>query len=608
MGMNNFTGGNPNTPSGGGIGGGMSNPFASIGAKDDMDPMEFLIDYNAKYGKAGKAMFRDEVVNQTMAVLIGKNKPNALLVGNAGVGKTKIVEDIAYRIVNNDPIVPDRLKKMTIYELPLSNIVAGSSYVGQLEEKAKCVLEFASDPKNNAILFIDEIHQLMGSETYSKIAQILKPALARGDIKVIGATTLQESTTLSDDPALNRRFSRIIVDELTKAQTIEILRVAKAGFIQHYGNKVLINDDTLPAVVNIADQFTTAGNHRPDNAITLLDRTCGDAIIARKVQEEAVKNDPALLQALQANPLVPITERQLRMTAMHLMTGHAKRDELDVDKLIEDLSVIKGQDDILKSVVDRLRRAQSNLFPRKTPITFLFAGASGVGKTEVTKIIANELTGMPPITLNMTEYHSPASINRIIGAPAGYVGSDSHAELPFDCLESNPYQIILLDEFEKADRAVQRLFMGAFEEGYIKTSKGRTVDFSKAIIIATTNASHSAGSSRRIGIASVQNDDEAAIARNTVESLAGWFDMELLNRFTKIFSFHQLEKHHYREIVADIYRREMARIKAENRSVKMDDELADDALDEIVENTYIAKFGARPARKAVQDYIEANAI
>ena len=241
------------------------------------------------------------------------------------------------------------------------------------------------------------------------------------------------------------------------------------------------------------------------------------------------------------------------------------------------------------------------------PMDRLLCGDVGVGKTEVTKIIAEEMTGVKPITLNMAEYHSPASINRIIGAPAGYVGSESHAELPFDTLESNPYQVILLDEFEKADRSVQRLFMNAFDEGNIKTSKGRTVDFSKAIIIATTNASHTTGATHALGFVS-DNTNKANAHRSTVDTLANWFDTELLNRFTMILTFHELSRDVYRDIVADIYKREIARIKHEYRSVKMADELDDATLDTIVDETYVPKFGARPAGRAVQDYIESNPI
>lgn len=602
MGMNNFTGNTSGNTGANGLPAGMQNPLAPQGAPD---ATEYLINYNDKFGQTGKAMFRDSVVSQTMAVMLGKNKPNALLVGQAGVGKTKIVEDIAYRLVAKDPSVPDKLLGSVIYELPLSNIVAGSGIVGELEEKAKAVIDFISDPANHAILFIDEIHQLVGgSQIYDKIAQILKPALARGDMKVIGATTLQEATNLTADPALNRRFSRVIVDELTNEQTVEILEKSTGSYIKHYNNKVAIDNAILPMVVEIANQYGAAGNHRPDTAITLLDRACGDAIVARKAQEVAAANDPAILQAIKATPFVAITAKQLKRTAITLMTGHAKKDALDKDEMMKKLDVIKGQDDIIKEVVDRLAKDDKALYPRTKPLTFLFAGSSGVGKTEVTKIIAEELTGVKPITLNMPEFHSSASINRIIGAPAGYVGSDSHAELPFDVLESNPYQVILLDEFEKADRSVQTLFMGAFDEGCIKTSKGRLVDFSKAIIIATTNASHTTGKSTHIGFNAV--DDSANARRQAIADLAGWFPPELLNRFNMVLTFHDISKDDYKDILADTYKRDIARIKANHR-ITLPDELDDATLDNMVKETYVPEFGARPAKRAIRDYIEENA-
>lgn len=598
MGMNNFTGNNNQ----GGIPAGIQNPFAP---QDALDATDYLINYNDKFSQTGKAMFRDAVVAQTMAVLLGKNKPNALLVGPAGVGKTKIIEDIAYRLVAKDPSVPDKLLGSVIYELPLSNIVAGSGIVGQLEEKVKAVIDFISDPDNNAILFIDEIHQIVSNNsTYDKIAQILKPALARGEMKVIGATTLQEATNLTTDPAFNRRFSRVIVDELTNEQTVEILAKSTGSYIQHYNNKIAIDNAILPMVVEIANQYGAAGNHRPDTAITLLDRACGDAIIARKAQEVAAANDPVVLQAIKATPFIAITAKQLKRTAIALMTGHAKKDALDKDEIMRKLEVIKGQDDIIKQVVDRLAKDDKALYPRTKPLTFLFAGSSGVGKTEVTKIIAKELTGIKPITLNMPEFHSSASINRIIGSPAGYVGSESHAELPFDVLESNPYQVILLDEFEKADRSVQTLFMGAFDEGYIRTSKGKLVDFSKAIIIATTNASHTTGKSTHIGFDVV--DDTASAHRQAIADLSNWFPPELLNRFNMVLTFHNISKDDYRKILADTYKRDIARIKTNHR-IALPDELDDATLDNMTKETYIPEFGARPAKRAIQDYIEENA-
>lgn len=603
MGLNNFTGGS---------GSGDLNPpgspmtpinFPSFGG--DIDVMEYIINYNKKFKTTGQCLFRDELIQQTLSVLIGKNHPNALLVGAAGVGKTKIVEDIAFRLANNDPLIPDRLKGCTIYELPLSNIVAGSGIVGQIEEKIKAVIDFMTDPKNKAIMFIDEIHMLVNdSQTYEKIAEILKPALARDDMHVIGATTLQESNNLLDNPALSRRFSRLIVDELSREQTVEILKKSKVSFFNHYNNKVIVDDDTLETVAAVADEYKTAGSHRPDNAITLLDRAMGDAIINRKVMELKAQNDPTMLQAIQSIPNVPVTEKQIRTTALRLMTGFNKKDALNIDRLKDKLSVIKGQDEIIEKVIKLIKRNDLSIFPKTKPLTILFAGASGVGKTEVTKIIADELTGVKPIILNMTEYHSSASINRIIGSPAGYVGYESHAELPFDCLESNPYQIILLDEFEKSDKSVQRLFMSAFEDGNIKTSRGKVIDFSKSIIIATTNAGCY---EQKAALGFVESNTQST-PDTTVEKLSKWFDTELLNRFTAIFTFNNLSVDIYKEIVVNKYHSEVARIRAEKPRIKLNNDIPNDKLDEIIKTTYIPAFGARPAEKAVREYIEEQVI
>ena len=432
----------------------------------------------------------------------------------------------------------------------------------------------------------------------------MKPVLARGDIRVIGATTLQEAGNLTDDPALHRRFSRVIVDELSREQTVEILKQSKSGFFKHYGNKIAIPDSILETVCFLADQYRPAGSHRPDNAITLLDRTIGDAFVRRKKQEVEAQSNPMLKQALQNMPLIPITENQLKTTAHRLMTGCSKKNTLDIASLTDKLSRIKGQDDIIKIITKLIVRHDAPLFPKNKPLALLFAGSSGVGKTEVVKILANEMTNAKPITLNMTEYHSPASINRIIGSPAGYVGSDSHAELPFDCLESNPYQVILLDELEKADKSVQRLFMQAFDEGEIKTAKGKVIDFSKAIIIATTNAGHKERSNTLGFATQTSKASEATV----VATLSQWFDTEFLNRFDKILNFNDLSKEDYAEILQNKYKTEVARIRKETHRVKLVDEIPDDKLEELVETTYVPAFGARPAEKAAREYIEEQAI
>ena len=600
-----FPGGPPiiGIPLGSGNGGGSNNGST-------YEPKDFLINYNDRFKTGGKAMFREAVVQQTLATLISRFKPNPLLIGPAGSGKTKIAEDIAFRLTSKDPLIPDQISDYTVYELPLSNLVAGSGIVGQLEEKVKCIVEFASDPKNKVILFIDEIHMLCGeSQIYDKIAQILKPALARGDMHVIGATTNQEAQCLMDDPALSRRFQRIIVDELSRDQTFEILKNITPELFKHYKYKVSANDDILRTTVILADEYHPVGSHRPDSAITLLDRSFGDALLRRKIAEEKAKasNNQTLLAALQSTPTITLQENHIKSMAKRLTTGNNQKEKLDVDHLKEKLQVIKGQDKIIEPVIDMLKRHDASFYPHKRPLSLLFTGSSGVGKSEIVRIIAKEITGVEPIILNMTEYHSSADINRIIGAPAGYVGSDSKSELPFDCLETNPYQIILLDEFEKCHRSIQRLFMDVFDSGSLTTAKGKKVDFSHTIIIATTNAACDMNH-ESVGFNTGSESQVAVTKENLIKDLGKYFDNELLNRFHEIMEFNTLTKDVYREILKDKYKTDIARIKSEHRSITLPDEIPDDDLETLTNETYVPSFGARPAGRTIQRYIEDKLI
>ncbi len=560
------------------------------------NPMEFLIDYNQKFRMADKCLFRDEVIAQLLSILISKSKPNCLLIGPAGCGKTRVVEDTARMIANNDPLIPDQLKDCTIYELPLSILVSGSGIVGDVEEKIKCVLDFLQNPENRAVCFIDEIHLLYSNDSvYSKIAQLLKPALARGEIRMIGATTSQEAVQINADPAFSRRFSRLIVDELTKAQTITILDAARKGFCRHYG-LIEIPDSLLPEIVRLADQFCYSGSHRPDNALTLMDRTIGDAVVSRHIQIQQ--------HLVESHEPIYINKNGVETTALRLMTGNSKMLKPDYDHLKHALKAVRGQDGSIEKIIEAVKRYYSPYFEHKKPLTMMFAGYSGTGKTETAKILARELMDMKPIIINMTEYSSSASINRLIGSPAGYVGSDSRTELPFDILESNPCQLILLDEFEKCDDAVQKLFMAAFDEGCIRQSNGRTIDFSKSIIIATTNASHSNSSSMSMGITPA--DLETRQSR-LIQSLSGDFPLELLNRFEEILEFEKLDRDIYMEILKDIYAKEVRRLKSEfidSKVMNLPVFLSADAAQSMARKTWVPQSGARPARTAVRLYLE----
>ncbi|QXV57405.1 AAA family ATPase [Amycolatopsis sp. TNS106] len=614
MALSNFTSGGSDDDSNppGGHPPGLPTPGSPPGDTDVDILDELLVNYNEKFAKADPTMFRETLIEQVLSVLISKNKPNVLLKGSAGVGKTRIVEDIARRIELGDALIPDHLTSHTIYELPIANLIAGSSFVGSLEAKVKAVVDFAVDPKNKVILFIDEIHQITGgTSSHSdpigrKISQMLKPALARGDMSVIGATTSTEVRAVDEDPAFARRFTPLIVDELTVEQTRTVLASVRPGLVAHYHHQIAVTDDVLADTVTIAEANSRAGQHRPDNAITLLDRAMADRVLEQKKLVVQAQNDgdTALAQILQNAGQVQLTKARVLDVAKRLMTGNAQRPDFDLETLRTTLrSRLQGQDDVLDQLTDHLAREDLELFPATTPTTWLLAGASGVGKTDTAKIIARQRTGSDPIILNMTEYHGSWSTSKIIGSPPGYLGSDSNQELPFDTLESNPHRVILLDEFEKADKAVQRLFLSAFDEGYIRNAHGKLLDFSKALIICTTNAARDSLSGHRIGFSPVRTPvPPPSLAR----ALTGFFDPELLGRFSLIVGFNPIDADTYRLIMATAYARQREHIMAVKPRLAscLPTEIPDDELRALADRTYVDSQGARPAGKAVRTWIE----
>lgn len=554
-----------------------------------------LIDYNTKFKTATPVSFRESIISEVYAILLADKKPNALLVGPAGVGKTAIVQEIARQLATNDPIIPDSLKDMHIYELPLSSLVAGGSLVGQIEERAKNILDFAMKAKNHAILFIDEIHQLEGNDTtYSKVAQILKPALARGDLHVIGATTTQESRDLMRDPAFNRRFSNITVDELTKEQEIIILQNALPRLLKHYNYAVDIKDNLLQNIVDISDNILRPKTHRPDSGLTLLDRAFGEAIVNKKQQLIKMQNNPAVLQVLKSDPKAHVNLNSLNKIAQKIVTGNSVKPNVTKEELQANLSPVLGQDSAIKEITSSILIHQLGIFDNTKPFSFLLMGPSGVGKTMISNIISETFTKTKPITLNLTEYNSSASINRIIGSPAGYVGSDSHQELPFDSLESNPYQVILLDEFEKADPAVQRLFMRVLDEGKLQLANNHVIDFSKTIIFATTNASHTRTSMNTIGF-------EGSNAKPS-DKLKNDFDTELLNRFSRIVEFNSIDKESFKHIMQEEYAKLYPKLSKITINAKA--KLSTEILDSLADKYYDASFGARPVKHALESYVQ----
>lgn len=608
MALKDFT--DPNSPTGSGAGAaGAPNPLPFIMSAPqtdapDIQELKELINYNERSKDMDPVLFRDGIIEELTGALIGYRKPNALLIGPAGAGKTAIVEELARRIANADPTIPDTLKDATIYELSLQSLVSHGGIVGKLEERIQLVIDYVTNPENNIVLFIDEIHRLTkdtegGNNPYRVVSQTLKPMLARRDLRVIGATTTQEAKSFMRDPAFSRRFTRVLVDELTCEQTAVVLEKLWPSMSKHYDDVITLNTANFKSIVEIADELSPASQHRPDNAITLLDRSCADAVI-RKQHAIAAATDDVSRQQMATLPVV-LRPENVRQVAMRNATGHATPDSFNVDAFDSNIARILGQDRPVSLVRRALRRRDLGIFNDKRPLSMLFAGPSGVGKSEVARIISDVLFHEEPITLNMTEYSSPADLNKIVGTPQGFSGSTWDNELPFDTLETNPYRLILLDEFEKADRSVQRLFMSALEDGYIKTALGKEIDFGHAIIVATTNANHSAGATSSVcGFMASDDIDDAS----SINELTGWFDAELLNRFSFVTTFNKIDRAVYADIVAADWKREVERIKALKPKLELDDELDEESLARLVRSTYNPLFGARPAHKAVTEEIE----
>ena len=552
------------------------------------DPMSLLIPMTG--GKAGTTMFRDDIIEQLKTVLISEKKPCCLLVGACGTGKTHIVEEFAARIKEGGNSIPSGLQGYKVYALSLSSIVCGCGLVGMLEKKISGLIEYLEKENSRVILFIDEFHMLFQGESYKKIAQILKPALARGSIKVIGATTVQEAKLVDEDPAFSRRFTRILVDELSKEQTCKVLEGALDRLSKHYKVNIKAKggdlDSLTSLIVDTADEFRVSGSHRPDNALTLLDRALGCAIV----------------KAGRRKRTITLSKELLEETAFKMITGNSEVKHFDEISFARAAAHLKGQEEIVSDITRVLKLYDMHVRPQVRPLTFLFAGSSGVGKTELTKIIAENYIGEKPIILNMTEYNNPSAINRIMGAPAGYAGYNSSRELVFDALETNPYQVILLDEFEKSCLEVQRLFMSVLDEGVLQTNTGKTIDFSKAIVIATTNA----GCTDRTGAIGFNADD--CSTNLTVSDLAEYFDIELINRFAHRYTFREIKKDVYSDIIREAYKREVGALQLDRLGISkaecFPEKLSDDSLRKIVADSYQPQLGARPALAAVTMYID----
>lgn len=571
-------------------------PPSPNGQKANTIP-EGLINYNNEFKDSDPILFRDHLISEMYAVLLAKQKPNVLLVGPAGSGKTALAQEIGREIANKEQAVPSELYKMTVYELPLSSLVAGSSFVGALEEKVNAIINFAET--TDSIIFIDEIHLLINSHnsSYSEIAQILKPALARGKMHVIGATTTQEARDLLADPAFNRRFSQINVNEITQEQELTLLQKALPSLSQHYHNKVVVPPDLLKTVVTISDEVLRPRTHRPDSGLTLLDRVMGEAIANQQYSISVLQkaNNTVAANAIKKINQIQLDSNMIEQTATKIVSGMESQPTLNKQSLADALAPVMYQDEAKEKISKLLLTNQLGIFNPEQPLSMLLVGSSGVGKTMISRLVANYVTNTEPIVLNMAEYNSDMALTRILGSSAGYVGSDSHAELPFDILDSNPYQVILLDEFDQSSPAVQRLFMRVLDEGKLQLANNHMIDFSKSIIFITTNGNNSNFGEHTVGF----NQESHADA---TEDLRSVFEDKVINRFSAVINFNSLTKEQFIDIMKENYADLI--IKLRHKVTGLPDELSDDELNELANKFYRPEFGARPAKKALEYYVQ----
>jgi ATP-dependent Clp protease ATP-binding subunit ClpC len=602
----------------------------------------------AKAGKLDPVIGRDVEVRRVMQILNRRTKNNPVIIGEAGVGKTAIVEGLAQRMAADD--VPENLQDKRILALDMGALVAGSKFRGEFEERLKAVMEEVKQSNGEIILFIDELHTVMGAggaDGAIDASNLMKPALARGELHAIGATTLDEyRTRIERDPALERRFAPVYVDEPSVEDTIAILRGLRPRYEQHH--KVEITDDALEAAANLSSRYITE-RHLPDKAIDLIDEAASKHVIDAQEQPQGLRDMRRRLEEL-SSEADAASERQdyeaaaqikqevlqiqeaygelraawaeehpeidLRVTAEDIaslvgqMTGIPvnRLEETESDKLLhmeEHLHErVIGQDRAIVALSDAIRRARAGLKSPKRPIgSFIFLGPTGVGKTELAKSLAEYLFDDEDamIRLDMSEFQERHTVSRLIGSPPGYVGYDEGGGLT-EAVRRRPYRVILFDEIEKAHPDVFNTLLQILDDGRLTDGHGRTVDFRNTVIIMTSNLGTGVQERATLGFTrrSDSSSDHEKLKESVETALREHFRPEFLNRIDEIIIFEPLTRAELEQIVvllADEVRERMS-------DRKIDFELTQAAKDELVREGYDPQFGARPLRRTVQRRIE----
>jgi len=603
----------------------------------------------ASEGKLDPVVGRQTEIERIMQILSRRQKNNPVLIGEPGVGKTAVVEGLAQRIAANQ--VPELLKGKQIYSLDLAALVAGSKYRGEFEERLKKVMKEITQ-RGDIILFIDELHNLVGAgaaEGAIDAASILKPALARGELQTIGATTLDEYRKyLERDAALERRFQQIRVEEPSVDDTVQILRGLRDRYEAHHRCK--ISDDALQASATLADRYIQ-DRHLPDKAIDLIDEAASRLRIrtmsappryreleeeiehVRKDKEEAIENQEFEKAASLRDKERKLTQKKKDLEddwrnsdaseeqpevgeeeiadIVSMWTGIPvfKLTEAETARLVrmeEELHKrVIGQNEAIIAVSKSIRRARAGIKDPKRPTgSFIFLGPSGVGKTELARTLAEFLFGDEDamIQVDMSEYMEKHTVSRLVGSPPGYIGYDEGGQLT-EAVRRKPYSVLLLDEIEKAHPDVFNILLQILEEGRLTDAQGRKVDFRNCIVIMTSNIG-AAQISKNQGLGFSIGDEQGLSYEDMKSRVMGElkkvFRPELLNRIDETMVFHKLTKQEIIPIV-DI---QMKRIREQMATHEVSIELTDEAKELLVEKGYDPAMGARPLRRAIQHYIE----
>lgn len=599
----------------------------------------------ANQGMLDPVIGRDGEISRVMQILNRRTKNNPVIIGEAGVGKTAIAEGLAQRIVDDD--VPERLKDRRVMALDMGALLAGSKFRGEFEERLQAVMQEVKSSQGEVLLFIDELHTVVGAggaDGALDASNMMKPALARGELHVIGATTLDEyRTSIESDPALERRFSPVYVDEPSVEDATAILQGLRPSYEEHHG--ISITNEAIDAAVNLSSRYIT-DRHLPDKAIDLIDEASSRQVIEnesmapairelkrevddasarldlaaeKKDFEEAAKIKQQLLH-IQAkyedcvqdwqsenSPNSEVTKEDIaRLIAQMTGIPVAQMLEAEASKLLRMEEFlherIVGQERAISSLSDAIRRARSGLKDPRRPIgSFIFVGPTGVGKTYLAQALAEYLFDDQDaiIRLDMSEYSEKHTASRLIGAPPGYVGYDQAGELT-EQIRRRPYQVILFDEIEKAHPDIFNTLLQIMDDGRLTDSHGRTVDFSNTIIILTSNLGVDA-KREPVGFIRSQSTDEANAQEKRIESsLKQTFRPEFLNRLDEIVVFEPLNE----KEIADVANLEVQQIAARIGTQQIVLNISEKAMALLAKEGYDPQFGARPLKRLIERRIE----